>query len=159
MTDITAPIDSLQVMAYIVQRCEALGIHMNTTKLQKLMYCCYGACLGRYNFRICDESPEAWQYGPVFPRTLKALQEKGVEYFKLIPTKDVEQALPQNLKDLIDSTLRTFGKFAANQLVNWSHFQGSPWAVASSNGAVLREQIPDGLIKEYFEKYVLAPRQ
>lgn len=154
----TAPIDSLQIMGYIVQRCEALGIHINTTKLQKLMYCCYGACLGRFNFRICDESPEAWQYGPVFPRTLKSLQENGIEYFSVKSVKDVDQALPQYVKDLIDSTLRTFGKFAANQLVNWSHFQGSPWAVTSANGEFLREQIPDSLIKEYFVNHVLAPR-
>ncbi len=49
MTEANAfqPEDSLQMMAYIVDRCQALGVSLNTTKLQKLMYCCYGAVLGR----------------------------------------------------------------------------------------------------------------
>ena len=36
------PLDSLQVMAYIIERSQALNININVTKLQKLMYCCYG---------------------------------------------------------------------------------------------------------------------
>ena len=32
------PIDSLQMMAYIIKRCRSLGIDINATKLQKLMW-------------------------------------------------------------------------------------------------------------------------
>ena len=50
MTEATfRPLDSLQVMAYIIQRCKQLQTpFLNTTKLQKLMYCCYGTCLAKW---------------------------------------------------------------------------------------------------------------
>jgi uncharacterized phage-associated protein len=157
MTEATfRPLDSLQVMAYIIQRCKQLQTpFLNTTKLQKLMYCCYGTCLAKCGYRLCDESPEAWQYGPVFPRTLRTLQCWGYEWLAEHPTEDVAEQLPQEVVALIDATLKTFGKFAANQLSNWTHIKGSPWSVASKDGAVLKEQISDALISEYFKKHVL----
>lgn len=154
----SAPVDSLHVMAYIVQRCEEMAIPVNTTKLQKLMYCCYGACLGRFNYRICDESPEAWEYGPVFPRTLKVLQTHGVDYFRLKSSEIVNRDFPRPVKDLINSALRTFGSLAPNQLVNWTRSRGSPWDATSSGGKLLREQIPDGNIRRHFQTHVLAQR-
>lgn len=69
-----APIDSLQVLAYIIRRCEEMNIFINITKLQKLMYCCYGTILGKFGSRLIDEHPAAWQYGPVFPEALRAIQ-------------------------------------------------------------------------------------
>lgn len=41
------PLDSLQVMAYIVDMCRKQHIEVNVTKLQKLLYCCYGVALDR----------------------------------------------------------------------------------------------------------------
>ena len=60
------PVESLQATAYIVKRCDEKGIALNVTKLQKLMFCCYGAVLGKFGLRLIDEYPVAWQYGPVF---------------------------------------------------------------------------------------------
>lgn len=41
-----APVESLQATAYVVGRCDELRIALNITKLQKLLYCCYGTVLG-----------------------------------------------------------------------------------------------------------------
>lgn len=150
------PFDSLLVMAYIIQRCMHLHTpYINTTKLQKLMFCCYGVCLAKYGFRLSDESPEAWQYGPVFPSTLSELQKYTYKSVGRISTKEIDEKMPKEIKSLIDLTLMTFGKFAANQLSNWSHLPGSPWSITSKNGKILREQIKDNLITDYFANYVL----
>ena len=75
MTEATfRPLDSLQVMAYIIKRCHEKEITLNITKLQKLMYCCYGTVLGKFGLRLIDEYPAAWQYGPVFPEALRSVQ-------------------------------------------------------------------------------------
>ena len=148
------PFDSLQVMAYIIQQCDGLDVDVNITKLQKLMYCCYGVCLSS-GLRLCDESPEAWRYGPVFPRTLRVLQQRGIDFVRHLDAGEVSKNLPEGFAAKIVATLKTFGRFAANQLSNWSHQPGSPWYVASSGGFVLREQIRDDLIAEYFADHVL----
>ena len=75
------PFDSLQVMAYIIKRCKQKGIYVNITKLQKLLYCCYGVVLAKFGVRLTDERPEAWQYGPVFPETLRSIQFFGIDAF------------------------------------------------------------------------------
>lgn len=149
-------IDSTVVMAYLIQRCRMLGVpNINVTKMQKLMYCCYGVCMAKFRCKLGDESPEAWQYGPVFPRTLRELQVHGIDFVASKNTDALKSAMPEGVVAMIDATLRTFGKFAANQLSNWSHIPGSPWFVASLNGQLLREQISDSLIADYFSKHVL----
>ena len=41
-----------------------------TTQAQKILYCCYGATLAKYDERLTDEHPKAWPNGPVFHRTI-----------------------------------------------------------------------------------------
>ena len=140
------PLDSLQVMAYIIKRCR---------ELQKLMYCCYGVSLAMLNFRLCDESPEAWQYGPVFPRTLRELKANGIDgLFDSQSTADAEK-WPAAVKAAITQTLTFFGDFTANQLSVWSHLKGSPWARASNDGKDLYGQIDDSSIRTYFTESVV----
>lgn len=153
----SAPFDSLQMMSYIIERCRRLGITgICATKLEKLMYCCYGVCLAARDFRLCDESPEAWQYGPVFPRTLRRFKEMGVDSFAdMFPYRNVEENLPDTCKSAIDQTLLYFGKYSATQLSTWSHNKGSPWSKASNNGKNLYEQIDDTTIRTFFRERVI----
>lgn len=63
-----APVESQQSVAYVVGRCDELCIVLNITKLQKLLYCCYGTVLGGIGQRLVDESSVAGPYGPSFPQ-------------------------------------------------------------------------------------------
>lgn len=149
------PIDSLQMLAYIIRRCDALGIHdISITKLQKLMYCCYGTVLGKFGNRLIDEFPAAWQYGPVFPEALRAIQFFRVEGFRGRDTPDAND-LPLPVRTLIDETLTNFGKFSAKQLSEWTHIKGSPWYRASDGGTSLYYSLSDEDIKNYFRANVL----
>lgn len=38
------------------------------TKIHKLLYISYGIFLARENKRLTNEHPQAWPFGPVFPR-------------------------------------------------------------------------------------------
>ena len=75
------PMNSLQVMAYIIKMCKEVGTPYNVTKLQKLMYCCDGVALATYGKPLSSERPEAWRYGPVFPTVLKYIQSHGMALF------------------------------------------------------------------------------
>lgn len=148
------PLDSLQVMAYIVDMCRKQHIEVNVTKLQKLLYCCYGVALAQLGIRLTKESPQAWQYGPVFPKTLEYFRKHPIE--SLTDSSVLESTASDELKKLLIGTLTYFGQFSASQLSTWSHQIGSPWYRSSNGGANLREEIDDTSIKCYFRNEVLA---
>lgn len=139
--------DSNEVMAYILGICKQQGIPWNTTKAQKLLYCCYGTILAAFDEKLTEEAPQAWKYGPVFPRTFNGLK-KG----RIVPGVDhgfAENCNPQWLP-LIEQTVKVFGKFTASQLSTWSHRSGSPWDRVTHGGTDLLVQIPSELIRNYF---------
>ena len=95
------PVNSLQVVAFIVKFCKANDIPLNITKLQKLMYCCYGVVLAKTGLRLTDEHPEAWQYGPVFPDALKCVQFFDLEEFeevrRRLESAELEEVLSRDV--------------------------------------------------------------
>lgn len=145
--------NSINVASYIYKSCiekDFKGI--NNTKIQKLLYCCYGSVLAVNNERLCDEYPRAWNYGPVFPKVYKFISKKNIENLGCneIPS------FPEDLKNILDVTINFFGKFSANQLSEWSHEVGSPWhSVIELQGEKFGAFIPDESIKEYFKHYVI----
>lgn len=154
MTETTfRPLDSLQVMAYIIKMCKELGTPYNVTKLQKLMYCCDGVALATYGTPLSNERPEAWQYGPVFPKVLRYIQANGLD---AVTGNEFESEAPEEIKKLVEGTIVFFGKFSASQLSAWSHKIGSPWYRASNGGTNLKTPIDDLSIKSYFQSEVMA---
>ena len=55
------------------------GIVLNTTKVQKMLYILYSYYMAKHDIQIFSETPKAWPYGPVFPRTRKKV-EFGIVY-------------------------------------------------------------------------------
>lgn len=143
--------DSKDVMAYILGVCREKGIDCNLTKAQKLLYCCYGIILAAFGDRLTEEAPQAWQYGPVFPRTFRGLKDG-----EIIPGKDggFSAKCDSRWLPLIDQTIGSMGKFSASRLSAWSHLPGSPWAKASNGGRDLFVQIPGEYIRDYFSHVV-----
>ncbi|PPS23147.1 Panacea domain-containing protein [Brachyspira murdochii] len=145
---------SIEIAAYIYNRCINKNFSgINNTKIQKLLYCCYGSVLAANSDRLCDEYPRAWNYGPVFPKVFKFINKKGIENLSEVGIPNI----PDDIKNIMDITIDFFGKFSSTQLSNWSHEEGSPWhsvIVLQKNkyGAF----IPDDSIKDYFEHYVIT---
>ena len=146
------PNDSREVAALIAQQCRERNISYNNTKIQKLLYCCYGMLLAWKGVRICDEYPRLWPYGPVFPNVFKYIQKHGdITGYPFAPSK---VATPQNM-EVVDSVLKTFGQYKARSLSEWSYAEGSPWARVKDEDAGWNSFMPDEYIKEYFQKKVL----
>ena len=63
--------DSIDVAAYVTKECAQKNFFVNLIKIQKLVFCVYGAVLATSGERICKDHPKAWPHGPVFPRIYK----------------------------------------------------------------------------------------
>ncbi len=139
-----APVESLQSTAYVVGRCDELCVALNITKLQKLIYCCYGTVLGKFGMRLVDEHPVA----------LRSLQFFGIDAFRGKAAPEAE-ALPVAVRAVIDETLENFGKFGAEELSRWTRMTGSPWHRVTKGGASPYRTLCDEGIRNYFRAYVL----
>lgn len=145
--------DSRDVAAYIAQRCIEEGYDYNNTKIQKLLYCAYGVVLAARGIRLCDEYPRAWQYGPVFPKVFRIVS-RGREIAQ--HSYIVRDAIPEDIRKLVDTAVHVFGKYNATALSRWSHKPGSPWGyVKEQDGFKWNNFIPDDLIAQYFAEHVL----
>lgn len=133
-------------MAYVIKYCEDNSIEISQTKIQKLLYCCYGIVLAEKNERLTDEYPQAWMYGPVFPRTYRDVKDR-----KLTPEMADEFAriCPTDILVLMNQTLNVFGVDNAQKLSTWSHEKGSPWSKARP-----LTTLNDSDVAEYFTAYV-----
>jgi len=125
------------------------GVVLNTTKVQKMLYIIYGYFLAKSNIQLFSETPKAWPYGPVFPRT-----RKKVDYSVVYKTTD------QDLKDIcqdeeiinkFNSVIDKYGKYTASNLSNWSHMQNGPWDLTTKlPDFKWGDQIPNDYITKYF---------
>ena len=148
--------DSIKMGEYLAAYAVKKGYFMNQTKLQKLLYILYGAYMTQYEEFLVDEQPQAWPYGPVFPRVQKKFAKVDNLAYANIESDDYETIREnQRLQSLIDSVLHTFGEWTAQALSAWSHKQGSPWAVAlTNNGMRFSAIISSESIKEYFKTFM-----
>jgi uncharacterized phage-associated protein len=150
------PYDSVIVAKYIIYRASENKRVVNVTKVQKLLYIAYGLMLADKGERLIDESPQAWPFGPVFPRSQN---QKKVNY-SVIPQKD-DPELSNIIKDdtsryYIDTAIDEFGGLTASRLSDWSHETGSPWdETVKQKGFNWGMPISDELIKNFFKQFIL----
>ena len=128
------------------------GVILNKTQMQKLLFICYGLYLATHEAPLfSDDTPKAWPFGPVFPRSYK-------RYVESIPSDLSENDKRMFLRDR--KTLRSitdivdrYCLYPANTLSEWSHQKGSPWAqtIFSEDGKIVWNQpIEQNIIRNYF---------
>ena len=143
--------DSVLVAKYLLSIANSKKINLNVTKVQKLMYIAYGYFLAEnQNHRIIDESPRAWPYGPVFPKT-----QNKVDYTNIL---DINATEFEEIKKDIDLTIVLnnivdgYSKYTASQLSEWSHQKDGPWYKTTKlQDFKWNTIIPDQFIAEYFK--------
>lgn len=146
-------LNSVDVAAFIVKEAATNNYYIDLTKLQKILFACYGAYLSVTGERLCDEHPKAWPHGPVFPLVYK-FTKKSVDFIQelLERNEDVEEKIGPDKIYILRDTIKFFSQFKAGELVNWTHKVGSPWDIATNHGQNLQVEISDDLISEYFAK-------
>lgn len=137
---------SSSVMAYILYKGTQAGHSISKTQAQKLLYCCYGIVLAAFDERLTDEHPKAWPGGPLFPRTLSAINRHR------LTTGMAERFInscPADWLKLIDKTIDRFCGYSATALETWSQRKGTPWDKADPLAS-----LDDREIQKYFQKFV-----
>lgn len=148
--------DSIDVAAYVTKECAQKNFFVNLTKIQKLVFCVYGAVLASSGERICKDHPKAWPHGPVFPRIYKYTKRHadGIVEALMSHEENLTSILNERPKKIIDTTLNFFGRYNAGTLVNWTHDEDGPWFKSTNGGKVLQKEIPDNLISDYFKTLI-----
>lgn len=143
------------VAAYIAAKLNEQKIFCNITKIQKLLYVAYGACLFIQNARLTNEHPQAWPYGPVFPTTRNKLSKECLDDINIGETRFDDIKKNKTVNQLIDFVFEGFAKSTASQLTVWSHKPFSPWDyTVRTAGFKWGDRIQDSLIKDYFSKII-----
>lgn len=125
-------INSVDVAAYIAKQAVIKNYYIDLTKLQKILYACYGTYLAVTGKRLCIDQPEARPNGPFFQKvyyfSLKHIEL--VESLLELPDTLNNSLLADELK-LLDKTVTFFSQYQSFQLVNWSRKEGGPWDKAT----------------------------
>lgn len=135
-------------------------------QLQKLVYIAHGWNLAINNEPLTDESPSAWDYGPVYPALRDALISQGSKpvdneivqgVFGAGVFLDGDEAseparaeLSEAARRVIERVYRNYGSFHAYRLSALTHQPDTPWSKVYKKGAGRFDNIPDDLIREHF---------
>lgn len=139
--------NSVALARYIAAYANAHGFVINMTKLQKLLYICYGVYLAVKGKRLTNEHPQAWPYGPVFPTTRNRLLKHNLEEIK----DDGDKTITDDIKSCVRLVFGSYGAYNASFLSAWSHKPNSPWdRTVSQSGFNWGKVIPDEYILPYF---------
>lgn len=147
--------DSVMVAFFIVAWANMNKFSINLTKTQKLLYIAYGANLVVGKNRLCQEHPQAWPYGPVFPTTRNRLLKTDIANITMSNPILAEVKEDEYLKSLIQFVFDGFGDKTAGQLTAWSHRPNSAWDETTHlPNFKWGNEIPDAYIYEYFAKMI-----
>lgn len=147
--------DSVVVAFFIVAWANMNKFSINLTKTQKLLYIAYGANLVVGKNRLCQEHPQAWPYGPVFPTTRNRLLKTDIANITMSNPILAEVKEDEYLKSLIQFVFDGFGDKTAGQLTAWSHRPNSAWDETTHlPNFKWGNEIPDAYIYEYFAKMI-----
>lgn len=118
-------VDSVEFAIYLSEKAIRAEKHINVTKIQKLLYICYGLYLAHTKKQLLNERPAAWYYGPFFPRVHKAQRNNGGNLATLFNTGLIENF--EKYDYIIEPVLNVFGDWSAGGLVEWTHEENTAW--------------------------------
>jgi len=142
--------DSVIAATYLLAIAYDKNKVLNVTKVQKLLYMAYGYFLANGRV-IFSESPKAWPYGPVFPRS-----QKKVDYSSVIPLSSPELVTiskDKEVTNLFNLLIDKYSIYSAGQLSEWSHSDDGPWDLTrNEQNFNWNMPIKDDLIADYFSE-------
>lgn len=128
------------------------GVHLGKTQLQKLLYIFYGKCLASNgNPPFDDDTPKAFPFGPVFPRSYKRYFGFPAELNQDDKNRFAQK--PDILKTAVE-VVDSFHMHTASRLSEWTHITDGPWyrAVYSGDKPAWGREISKENITEFFRK-------
>ncbi len=111
-------------------------------KLQKLLYFLQGHGLALTGENLLDEQPQAWQYGPVYPRVYREFKDYGASPilkevpFPFDPAGEPWRMNEEDLaaKNILNAVWKAYKDMPASRLSQITHIPGGPWEEAAKKG-------------------------
>lgn len=149
-------LSGLDVARYILSRVSCTHL-----KIQKLTYLCYADYLCKTQKRLFNDTIFAYEKGPIvkslyekYKKTKGEVREDNRSKYSneniFFPIRSRILVAENGLEILasIDSTIDKYGKMTANELVELTHKNGSPWS-HSGAGQEQYKIIEDDIILKY----------
>ncbi len=128
------------------------GRPLSPMQVQKLAYFAHGIHLARGLGPLCNEEPEAWLFGPVFPSLYHALKIWGAARI-LKPAPAPREVIAPRSRAVIERAWQEYGHMRAMELSNRSHDPAGPWfQVRERTGGSHFAVIRNADIRSYFER-------
>jgi len=151
------PFDSRAVANRILDSAERLGKRLTMMQLIKLVYIAHGWWLKASNGQpLTQDTPEAWQYGPVNRKVYQAFRSFGSRQIPVgYRASDPATGFPyfgsfsKPQVQMIDSVVSNYGDMHAYRLSDITHQPGTPWSIASENHGYYAP-IPNELVHSHF---------
>lgn len=153
---------SLIANAFLVKAQET-GAPMTHMKLQKLVFFVHAWSLALKDKSLVNETPQAWQYGPVFNSLYHELKQHGSSavsgYLKQLDaeTGTLKPMIPirtdSEFWNVLDQVWDRYGRLSALQLSALTHEAGGPWESARKRVA---ETLNDDEVRNYYRAQLHA---
>lgn len=117
------------------------GEFLSNLKLQKLLYYAQGVHLAMKNEPLFNDEIVAWGHGPVIKSVYNNYKGEMA-----IQTED-DVSIDNETLLLLEEVYKVFGQYSAWKLRDMTH-EEDPWRNTKQN-----DEIPQSLIKGYFEKH------
>lgn len=130
-------------------------------QLQKYCFMAHGYSMALDWDPLINSSPQAWDWGPVYPDLYSALRRYGSRPIPELIHENNWAAMPHirgdivrepmapSEDDLISVVYDTYGEYEAFRLSAFTHADGSPWSQIYRPG-VKGLEIPNELIRDYY---------
>ena len=138
---------------------EKKDCHIDSIKLNKIIYISFGYALALFNRELFKEKIEAWKYGPVIPSIYHEFKSYGLEridklsqFFSFTKDKMCTPAIEKedgDLQELLTAIYDGYGHFSSLTLVKRTHQSNSPWHKNYKKGD-FGKIIPNDDIKQYY---------
>lgn len=130
-----------------------MGEMITPLKLQKLLSYVYSYLLV-LDYKIFDETPQAWAHGAVFKTIYNHYSSYGYRCIDIL--MDKISLHEKELEKFMLKIAKVYGKFSAKELEDLTHRE-KPWINARerasvNEGEVSKENILDSDIKSYFKE-------
>lgn len=159
--------DVMDVAKFVVNYAAENNKDVTNMKLQKILYYLQGFSYIVFGEPLFNDEIEAWPYGPVVRKAYVNFSVFGSReipcynnimeflFFKRTTLDELE-----NYKDIFNERVKNFLEinsnnlldYSANELVNSTHKDGTPWSKNYVEG--LKNTIPKSDIEKYFKEAV-----
>lgn len=139
---------SLAIANVFIDLARLAGKPLTNMKLQKLIYFADGHFLAHCNRDLVDDSPFAWEFGPVYFDVYQAYRRFGADPIVSPVEVDGASRLDDDAMGMIEAVWKVYGESSAAQLSRLSHLEDGPWFVARQRGR--SEVIPREAMQVYF---------